>query len=105
MRPSSGTARLVGNGALMKSDASARSVVAAPEDGRTPITMSPPSLTDYDAVPGSQAGITQGKDVSVRHPCAPQHGRLGEASLPDFGEPACLMASGAVPVSLPRAPG
>ena len=36
VRPSSGAARLESSGAPRKSDASARSVLAAPEDGRTP---------------------------------------------------------------------
>ena len=39
VRPSSGAAILDGNGDLMKSGASARSELAAPEDGRTPMML------------------------------------------------------------------
>ena len=49
VRPSSGAAMWEGGGALMKSDASAHSVLAAPEDGRTPMT-SPSALTEPQPV-------------------------------------------------------
>jgi hypothetical protein len=38
---------LENNGDAMKSGASGYSVLAAPEDGRTPPTSPPPSLGDY----------------------------------------------------------
>ena len=44
MRPSSGAAMSESDGDVMKSGTSARSVVAAPEDGRTP--PRPPAVTD-----------------------------------------------------------
>jgi hypothetical protein len=48
VRPSSGAAMLESDGDVMKAGASADSVLAAPEDGRTPLTSPPPSLTHYD---------------------------------------------------------
>jgi hypothetical protein len=47
VRPSSGAAMLESNGDAIKSGASGYSVLAAPEDGRTPPTSPPPSLRDY----------------------------------------------------------
>ena len=45
VRPSSGAAMLESDGDVMKSGASAYSVLAAPEDGRTP-PRSSPAVTD-----------------------------------------------------------
>src|SRR5208337_1175475 len=47
VRPSSGAAMMESEEDAMKSGASAYSVLAAPEDGRTPIASHPPSLTHY----------------------------------------------------------
>src|SRR5208337_3319782 len=51
VRPSSGAAMMESEGDAMKSGASAYSVLAAPEDGRTPIASHPPSLTHYTRRP------------------------------------------------------
>src|ERR1035437_4214595 len=50
VRPSSGAAMLESGREIMKSGASPRPGLAAPEDGRTPIASSPPSLTHYEPV-------------------------------------------------------
>ena len=47
VRPSSGAEVLKKDERVMKSRASACAVLAAPEDGRTPLTAPPPSLTHY----------------------------------------------------------
>ena len=47
VRPSSGAAMSESDGDAMISGASACSAIAAPEDGRTPLTSPPPSLTGY----------------------------------------------------------
>jgi hypothetical protein len=50
VRPSSGAAMLESDGDVMKSGAAGYSMLAAPEDGRTPPTSPPPSLRDYSAL-------------------------------------------------------
>jgi hypothetical protein len=49
VRPSSGAAMIEREGDTMNSGTSAYSVLAAPEDGRTPIAAHPSSLTHYGA--------------------------------------------------------
>ena len=47
VRPSSGAALLESDGDVMEYGAFACSALAVPEDGRTPLTSRPPSLTQY----------------------------------------------------------
>ena len=60
VRPSPGAAMLESDGDLMKSGASAPSVVAAPGDGRTPITL--PSVVTDPLQPG--LGGIQSREIA-----------------------------------------
>lgn len=70
VRPSSGAAMSESDGDVIRSDASACSVVAAPEDGRTPLTSPPPSLPRCPRPPAASGKCPRRAEFG-HFPCNP----------------------------------